>query len=268
MSPIQNLEASLAASMAQGTTIAIKSNDGCVVLVYHSSGHGSSTLLVKPSVIKSFEMSGLPLCFPPDSSFLSSRWRFLTPLCFCTMTGFAADAAHVTNVLAKIAESNQAVYSEHLPLAKCVRSLSTILQRAARRDGGRPFGIQSLLVGLDSKRGNGSGFQIYTCDPTGLYRHFSSGQTAIGRHAEAIRKELSGSNPDDAACALRVCLQAMLKPSKDDNVAIEVDDGSHALEGLMLWKSASGDCKVAQIDSEFLGQRFRELREQLDSATI
>ena len=270
MSPIQNLEASLAASMAQSTTIAVKSNDSCVVLAYQSSNNRASKLLAKPLLIKSFEKSGLALCSSPDSSFstLLSRLRFLTPLCFCTMTGFAADVSHLMNVLAKIAESHQAVYSEHLPLAKCVRSLSSILQRAARLDGGRPYGIQSLMIGLDSNHGSGRGFQIYSCDPTGLYRYFSSGKAVIGRQAESIGKELSMSSPDDAISALSVCLQAIVKASKDDNFATQIKDGSHAWEALLLWKSAAGDCEVGRIDSEFLSNRFREILEQQDSTTI
>lgn len=272
VSPIQNLEASLAASMAQSTTIAVKSEDDCVILAYQSSNDPSSKLLVraKESVSKSFEKDGLVLCSSPDSSFtsVSSRWRLLAPDCFCTMTGFAADVAHLTKVLAKIAESHQALYLEYLPVAKCVRSLSSILQRAAQRDGGRPYGIQALLVGLDNDRTNGGGFQVYSCDPTGLSRHFPSGQAVIGRHAESIRKELSGSSPNDAKAALRICLQAILKASKDDNFAIRIDDDAHAWEALLLWKSASGDCEVAQIDPDFLAQRFREIREQLESTLI
>jgi 20S proteasome alpha/beta subunit len=272
VSPIQNLGASLAASMAQSTTIAVKSNDDCVILAYQSSSDPSSKLLVlvKEPVKESFEKNGLVLCSSPDSSFASllSRWRLLAPVCFCTMIGFAADVAHLTKVLAKIAESHQALYSEYLPVAICVRSLSSVLQRAAQRNGGRPYGIQALLVGLDINRANSGGFQLYSCDPTGLSRHFPSGQAVIGRHADSIRKELSGGSPNDAKTALRICVQAILKASKDDSFATRINDDAHTWEALLLWKSATGECEVAQIDSDFLATRFREIREQLESIVM
>lgn len=253
MSPIQNLEASLAASMAQSTTVAMKTKDDCVVLVYQSANGSTSKLLATPSKRKSFERNGLQL----NPSRSSSRWAMLSPNSFCTMTGFSADVAHLTKVLARTVESHQAVYTQQLPIIKCVRSLSLVLQRAAQRDGARPYGIQALLVGLDEH-----GFQLYSCDPTGLYRHFSNGKTVIGKYGESIKKEL-GDRPADAAAAFQACLKAIVHASKKENFKLD----SHTLEGLLLSKSAAGECEVAQIDSDFLEKCYREIQEQEDIAT-
>lgn len=257
VSPIQNLEASLAASMAHSMTVAIRSRDDCVVLVRQTQTGSASKLLARPSTGKSVERHGLLLNDSPPSRTSSSRWRLLSPKCLCTMTGFAADIAHVTKVLARIAEAHQMVYSEPIPSRKIIRSISSILQRAAQRDGGRPYGIHSLFVGLDDHPKDG--FHIYSCDPTGLYRHAANGQTAIGKYSDVVRKELpDGSRtPDDAASALRACLTAMVQAYQKHDVTLH--SPSHTLEGLLICKSADGDCEVASLSHEFLEQSFREI---------
>ena len=109
VSPIQNLEASLAASMAQSLTVAIRSSDDCVVLVRQSQTGSASKLLARPSTGNSIERNGLILNDSPysrTSSSSSSRWTLLSAKCFCTMTGFAADIVHLTKVLARKNDSN------------------------------------------------------------------------------------------------------------------------------------------------------------------
>lgn len=171
------------------------------------------------------------------------------------MTGFAADIAHVTKVLARIAESYHMVYSEPIPSRKIIRSISSMLQRAAQRDGGRPYGIHSLLVGLDDR--HPTGFHLYSCDPTGLYRHATNGQTAIGRYSDWVRKELpdNKSSPDDAVSALRACLKAIVQAYQKHDVTLH--SNSHTLEGLLICKSAEGDCEVASLNYEFMEQCLR-----------
>lgn len=259
LSPVQNLEASLAASVAQSTTLAIECTDG-ILLLYRSPQRATSKLLAPLPKGVSFKRNGLKLYEVPQST---PKWRLLAPNCFCTMTGFSADVSHLTKVLARTVESNHVLYNQDLPVQKIVRSLSSTLQGAAQRDGSRPYGIQALLVGL----ANDNEWRRFTCDPTGVYRHYPKGALAIiGKFSEAIQKEASevlDKETGDAAGMLDACFKAIVQASKSENVKLEND----TFEGLLLWKSKDGECEVAQIDPEYVAKRYLEIQQTVSSSS-
>jgi 20S proteasome alpha/beta subunit len=124
-----------------------------------------------------------------------------------------------------------------------------MIQRATQRGGGRPYGVQALLLGVDGDEK----WQLYSCDPTGLYRHFPKGRAAIGKYANPIAVELN--EEDKSSCAkeaLELCLASLVQTATKENVKLDLD----SFEGLFLWTSEAGECQVAQIDPTFLDECY------------
>jgi 20S proteasome alpha/beta subunit len=133
---------------------------------------------------------------------------------------------------------------------RIVRALSSTVQLAALAEGGRPFGVQALVVGLDKK----DKLLLYTVDPTGGWQHYGGGATAVGRGAEKVRtllykaiKDASTSDDRGARVALRIAISALVeKPIKNGG-----DNDADKLEAVLVWKSKNGSCRLARIlDSE------------------
>lgn len=127
-------------------------------------------------------------------------------------TGFAPDAEHILNVAAGRVYSRISVYDapSSSPLSisssssstsgksvdphRLVREdLSSIMINSAMSEGGRPLGIQLLVVGQSalSKRITAEeSLEIYTIDPSGGFRSCVGRGSAVGRGAERIRSSL------------------------------------------------------------------------------
>ena len=109
----------------------------------------------------------------------------ISPL-LVAFTGFTPDVHHLTLRSAKD-------YSNHLHLYggmpmrtdKVAKNLADVVRSEASSDGGRPFGVQALVVG---DRPKSKQLQLYTIDPAGGCTHWSGGATAIGKGAELVRK--------------------------------------------------------------------------------
>jgi 20S proteasome alpha/beta subunit len=166
------------------------------------------------------------------------------------MTGFAADVQHLTRVTLKLVESHQMVTSHAMSVDRIVMALSSTVQLAALAEGGRPFGVQALVVGLDKN----DKMLLYTVDPTGGWQHYGGGATAIGRGAEEVRTRLYKAIKDDASddhsgakAALRIAISALMeKPIKNWD-----DNDADKLEAILVWKSKNESCRLARIhDSE------------------
>ena len=251
VSPIKHLEASLAASSAHGTVVAVRSlqdQQECVVLVTHRPLDTTATRK-HPNVADSTqELFGL--CISDEPGTASWRWTQFGGSCVCAMTGFAADVQHLTRVTLRQVESHQTLYSHAMSVDRIVRALSFTLQRAALEEGGRPYGVQALVVGLDKK----DKMLLYTVDPTGGWQHYGGGATAVGRGAEEVRTKLYKARRDavssvhlGAKAALKIAISSLVeKPIKDGGYNI-----ADKLEALLIWKSEDGSCRLARIlDSE------------------
>ena len=165
------------------------------------------------------------------------------------MTGFAADVQHLTRVTLSQVESHQMIYSHAMSVDRIVLKLSSFVQRAARVKGGRPYGVQALIVGLDAE----GKFQLYTVDPAGGWQHYGGGATAVGQGAEDVRAQLykamqnatltnSDSGPNEALT--RAVFSLVGKSVRDSGDV----DYSNKLEALLVWKSEIGSCCVSRID--------------------
>jgi 20S proteasome alpha/beta subunit len=128
------------------------------------------------------------------------------------MTGFVPDAQHLVKCAVQSTIQYGHLHDLHgdndyhydtpgggtgggMPLHKLVvQNMARQLQRASLSSGGRPFGVQALLVGPKGPSGahrgrkGGSGMDVFTVDTAGGWNHWGSGMTAIGRHGASIRK--------------------------------------------------------------------------------
>lgn len=121
-------------------------------------------------------------------------------------TGFASDAEHLINVAAGRVLSRISIYdapaSSSLASGKSVdphrlvrEDVSSMMIDAAMSDGGRPWGVQLLVIG-QSALSRSQILDIYTIDPSGGWRHRHGTMAAIGRGAERITA-LSSSLEED-----------------------------------------------------------------------
>lgn len=253
-SPVRELGPSLAASVAGGTIIAVRSrrlpslpsdgssvtvgdgdaeDDDCVVVLFRSPivGDSGSGNLTVSSVFGdragdhgcvdnnhhsqrnnqcyhglTFLPNG-PVNFPFVTGASSNNLRVLHAPSGLVVaaTGFAPDADHILNVAAGRVFSRISVYdapssssfggSKSVDPHRLVRDdLSSMMIDAAMSDGGRPLGLQLLVVGQSAlsqnrQRGNGS-LEMYTIDPSGGWTSYVGVGAAVGRGAEKVRSSL------------------------------------------------------------------------------
>ena len=186
-------------------------------------------------------------------------------------TGFAPDADHLLGVAAGRVLSRMSVYDspssrggvggggggggkKSVDPHRLVREdLSATMIDAAMSDGGRPLGLQLLVVGtsaLSSPRRRRTtaaedgipSLEVYTVDPSGGWRSCAGSGTAVGRGAEGVRSSLrrrveetrdskaggvgSSSGPTEDAAPLRGWRGALDKAMMASVIALDRDDGS------------------------------------------
>jgi len=276
-SPIQNFEPSWAAASAQGTTIALsysRQNE--------NGGHGIVVLLRSPSGTSDSGLSSADADALPKSNWIkvdglrvsqqssdklqrsdtSPRWTMLGKEALCCMTGLTSDVDYLSRVLQKQLDVHRIIYEENLdmPALKVVRSLASLLQEAAQNRGGRPYGIQSLIVGRSSTR---SSLHLYSLDPSGGFRHWGSA-TAIGRNAQTVRKQLhkaiSNEMPSSGGKGLETALRSSLDAMREAFVNVESD----YYEALVVWQD-DGQLCVGVIDPEQVQDCLKTLQNETDS---
>jgi 20S proteasome alpha/beta subunit len=258
--PIRNFEPSWAASAAQGTTVALsypivregRISEGIILLLRSQS---TSTKKIPtpdergPPTLTWIEHEGLQVSLQaPDlitSYEASQRWTLLGTTALCCMTGLASDVDYLARVLQKQVDVHRIIYegSRRMPVLQIVRSLAELLQEAASYQGGRPYGIQSLIIGRSNRR-----LMLYTLDPSGGYRQWGTA-TAIGRHAQSIRQQLSKAlsegPPTSGPVALEIALRASLQALRDELV----NTGADHYQALLVWE-ADGHMCVGTIDPQ------------------
>ena len=236
LSPVRELGPSLAASVAGGTVIAVRSekdktsdddddddddDDGSVVFLFRSINDSSENNggksnrgdigrnLTVASVFGSVDGNKYNnnnynpdgLVFLPNGPVSSNRNNNLRVLhadsgLVMAATGFASDAEPLINVAAGRVLSRISVYDapaySSLTSGKSVdphrlvrEDVSSMMIDAAMSDGGRPWGVQLLVIG-QSALSRDQLLDIYTIDPSGGWRHRHGTIAAIGRGAERI----------------------------------------------------------------------------------
>ena len=255
-SPIPHLEASLAASTAHSTVVALCCEDDCVILVSRSPKKETFSNLLLPPRIETtdlMERCGLTVC---TDTAVAKKWHQWTPTTLGTMTGFAADCQHLLGVVRRQVESHQALYTEPQPLAKIVRTLATLMQVAAQREGSRPYGVSALMVGYAS-----GGWQTYTVDPTGSWRVAA----VIGRHANKVQEELNHAPRTTSISAkdgLELAIAAILKGSAKANEQTDSD----SYDAHLVWMDSNkGCCQISRITSASVRDSYERCLKQIST---
>ena len=110
---------------------------------------------------------------------------------------------------------------------------------------------------------------VYSVDPSGAWRHWASGCTAIGRTAWEVRQELckqfhqnvEKKNP------LKIAFQALLQATQ--SASFNQDDDQY--DAIFIWidnTSSSGVCQVARVDPQLVRECRKELGELLLTAKL
>jgi len=179
------------------------------------------------------------------------------------LTGLAADARHLTRLTAKQIVEHDYIYGDdakhRMQIKDVVRDvLSDTLTDAASDNGGRPYGVQALVAGWRRNRRSGGQelLDMYTVDPSGGYKHWGGGGTAVGRNAEMVRKRLHkalhhrrrGNDEDEnefnipqgAEGGLEVAMKAMLgDESAALSLGVDVAKEARQFDALVLYPAKS-----------------------------
>ena len=287
LSPVANWEPSWAASAAHGTTLAINcwipcqkeevtvANDQtprilATLIVLQSPSKGSTAVSFSnraydPTVssLGGLELTSIRQCDDVTTSTLtSSRWTFLGSTIVACMTGLASDVDHIIRTLQQHVDRQILIYAERTSgMAKLlaidlIPVISQILREASQwQGGGRPLGVQTLLI-------NGGGSSLHkgdpvlmTVDPGGGYRHWASGVTAIGRGAHAVRqrlyRHLHGQPMPNAHRALQVALRASSEATAPQGMITTSTTSSLKpchYQALLVWSSQDDQLCVGEVD--------------------
>jgi 20S proteasome alpha/beta subunit len=190
------------------------------------------------------------------------------------MTGLASDVDYLSRTLQKQANVHRTIYeaSHALATLKVVRNLADLLQEAVQWQGGRPFGVQALVVGMDRTVSNTATattrLNLFSLDPSGGFRHWGSA-TAIGRGAQQVRKHLYESliskkkqAPSNGKGALDEAMRACMTAMREASYNLDLDQ----YEALFVWTEADGQTmRVATIDPDQVQECQQMLQKELES---
>jgi Proteasome subunit len=302
ISPIRNFGPSWTASSVGGSTITIpfgltdklKQNNAttnAVVVIFRSttslSGNDDNNSITEfnhtandTCTSTRRQVGGLRIDGPiyttadtiPQQSSISSRWTFLGSTMLCSMTGFAPDVDYLTRFLQGIIDTHRTTYEStstsrtvSMSTIQLVESLSEELQDPGQWMGGRPYGVQVLIIGQENTVGrrlssssSSSTLGIFTLDPSGVYRQWRGG-TAIGRNGKLIRDQIFDciTSPhnmydcnDNGPSALYLGLQASILAQNENENSMEQNN---MYEAILVWQSNNEFC-VAHIDQSQLDE--------------
>lgn len=275
-SPRSNWGPSWAASAAQGTVVAVscswKSHDdnnnsqGIIILMRYAVSRRSPTkarqsehevvnkddkLLVDGLQVTPFRSEAISIS---DSS---KRWTLLGPNTLSCMTGLVSDVDHLTLLLQKNVDTHRLIYEgthDYSPL-QVAQLLAGHLQEAAKWDGGRPFGVQALLVGRQR-----SDWTLLTLDPSGGYRSWGRA-TAIGRTAFSVRKHLHQQLRDREEVSPESALHMAINATREalrETTSSPLDANDY--EALLIWNTDTGLC-VGKIEAADIDRAKKQVLE-------
>jgi proteasome alpha subunit len=137
------------------------------------------------------------------------------------IAGLSSDARVLINQARVYAQSNRLLYNEPVDVEILARRLGDITQIYTQHAGVRPFGVSTIIVGVDS-----GGSRVMTTDPSGSYRGYKA--TAVGRKSEEANKLLEERYQDDITLdgAIGLAIEAIKNASEGtltpDNVKVAI----------------------------------------------
>ena len=286
-SPIQNLEASLAAATSQGTILALRCNpvdihrnhndedeDDCMVIITRSPAVKSNLTLshirrysavddddlydLNGSVQNEQAGSGMLHMLPSDGSLIVG------------MTGFASDVRHLTRYLDYMSAEHGIIYGRRTAMTmssrKVVRALEEKLSNVAMVAGTRPYGVEAIVV--DGTQGD-----VFTMDPSGGSRKWESSAAAVGRYAPEVRKHLFSKVNEERPNSIENCiyfgLECVLKACMDRG-ALPTDISSDQFECLVVRLASSRGMSMGsasrcrRVKRGFIDATFQKVVDKID----
>ena len=285
------------------------------VFGYQSAGD-SDDLTNNHQSSKYYGLSFLPngpvnLPFLPNSSSNNLRILHAPSGLLVAATGFAPDVDHILNVAAGRVFSRMSVYDAPpsyslSPLSSSTRSgksvdphrlvredLSSMMIDAAISDGGRPLGVQLLVVGLSQRRtrkmqntnSDYPALEIYTIDPSGGFRSCVGKGSAVGRGAEKVCSSLlakeattENSRTEKSKHGWRGALDRAMMAAVD---ALEYD-GSNAIDvdtqrddiplakygAVVIFQRQVSTSRCAAVSSTIVDECYKKCRERIASKKL
>jgi 20S proteasome alpha/beta subunit len=169
------------------------------------------------------------------------------------MTGLASDVEHLGRILQRQVDNHYNVYLKPLTTHAMTQRLANILQQVAQAKGGRPFGVQALMVGGDDVDPTRP-LCIYSIDPSGSWQSWG-GATAIGKYAKQVRQQLAKKrkiSPNSLEQALEHIVECWIETCKQENVNLNAEEDYQVL--ILRKDSDSETCHLFMVDEdEILG---------------
>jgi 20S proteasome alpha/beta subunit len=203
-------------------------------------------------------------------------------------TGFASDAEHLLNVAAGRVLSRISVFdapsSTSIMSGKSVdphrlvrEDVSSMMIDAAMSDGGRPWGVQLLVIGQSAlSRNQNQLLDMYTIDPSGGWRYRHGKIAAIGRGAENLQKNIKSSSATTKSTisgwrgSLDVAMNAAINTFEmnEDDVSNDDDmlniDPTERYSAVVIFANSNGGrrtSKCAAVCPDVITECYRRLAE-------
>lgn len=278
---VANLDASLAASCAQGTIVAIRSNDGIVLFTmtpkdteWNAKAFESNDISLKVDSMETEEDEEIPLVpmtsrgftCSPSLKVLQERQGLVI-----SVTGFASDCNYFSRYAAGAVSEHEFIYGG-VPLecqAIVRETLSPLLREATMGSGNRPLGIQAMVIGGGKVVDHGEQ-TIATLDPSGNIRYWNR-HAVIGKQAAVIKKYLEKCTKTDNCNtsqilqwqdALKLGLSTIVESMRESD---NLDESSlerfvTGLDCFVIFKQSS-PCfgKCANVKRRWISRTFRKV---------
>ena len=155
------------------------------------------------------------------------------------ISGLHADSRALINYARVQAQSFRLTYDEPVRLSMLVKAIADIKQQYTQYGGIRPFGCALFFIAID-----GSGTQIYTTSPSGIYRSFKA--YALGSGESSAREYLTENYKEDLTFEELISLSLnTMKESIDDELATETT----RLAYIKLEDQKFHECSKDEIDN-------------------
>ena len=234
LSPIPNWQESWTASQASGTAMAMTVQD-CFVIFLRSP----STNVYKPVYTTTTSKTELKYGLHVEriereyqhkvSVQYAPSWFSIGSHSLCCMTGLALDVEHTSRVLQRKVDDHLNIYQTSMTTHVMTQKLASVLQNECLGKGGRPFGVQCMILGCDDIDPNDGSLCIYSIDPSGSWQNWGKA-SAIGKFGTEVRRTLAN------------------KLVSSPTTITDLEDGVSCLIG--SWKETCQDMGISKKDND------------------
>lgn len=171
--------------------------------------------------------------------------------------GLTADARVLVNKARTEAQSYGLTYAERVGTEYVARHVARVQQKYTQSGGVRPFGIATLISGLD-----GGKPRLFQTEPSGVFTEWKA--NAIGRSSNTIREYLEKHYKADLPYedALKLALRALLEVVDSGTKNIEVAVLRTGQESVVIVPDEELDAVIKSIESEKQAEQQQQQHQQ------